>query len=212
VPLARLLISFVHTSVNAPQDTLDLLCYKLLSRFGLTTKWAKHHLAKKIIDRKIISFYNKRYEEYVFDAGKQDDSKNVIDIMVHHNKKCLADGRSQELLTDVDIIGDVMTFLWDGTDVSLQTSISCLLHCTKSYPEWLDKIKADGVENLDAIMNNKSLDLVYKETLRLWNPAESSFYRMTIKPMEICGMTLPKGTTIIPPIGWNRDKPHFVDA
>ena len=33
-----------------------------------------------------------------------------------------------------------------------------------------------------------------------------------MKPMEICGMTIPKGTTIIPPIGWNRDKPYFVDA
>jgi cytochrome P450 len=212
VPVGKLLVSFLETSFGADRDIPDLLCYKVFSRFGLTTKWAKHHLVKKIIDKKIMSVYNKRYAENVFDAGKQDDSKNVIDIMVHHNKKCLADGNNQELLTDVDIVGDVMAFLNGGVDTSVNTSTSCLLHCTKSYPEWLDKIKADGVENLDAILNNKSLDLVIKETLRMWNPAPSSFWRMTIKPMEICGMKLPKGTTIVPPVGWNRDKPYFVDA
>jgi hypothetical protein len=212
VPLPQLLESFLDTSFNGGRDMPDLLCFKLLSKFGLTTKWAKHHLVKKIIDRKIMSVYNKRYAEHVFDAGKQDDSENIIDLVVHHNKKCLADGRSQELLTDIDIIGDVMIFLFAGLDTSLQASTSCLLHCTKSYPEWLEKIKKDGLKSLDAIMNNKSLDLVMKETLRVWNPAIAAFGRITIKPMEICGMTIPKGTLIGIPIGWNRDKPYFVDA
>jgi hypothetical protein len=212
VPVGKLLISFILTSFDADKDFPDILCSKLLSKFGLTTKWAKHHLVKKILDKKIMDVYNKRYAEHVFDAGKQDDSKCVFDLMVDHNKKCLADGNSRELLKDVDIIGDVMAFLLTGLDTSLQSSTSCLLHCTKSYPEWLDKIKADGVESLDAIMNNKSLDLVMKETLRLWNPAMASFWKMTVKPMEICGMTIPKGTTIIPPVGFNRDKPYYVDA
>ena len=212
VPLAELLISFIVTSFQADKDIPDIICSKLLSRFGLTTRWAKHHLVRQILDRKIMSIYNKRYAEHVFDDNKQDDSGNVIDLMVQHNKKCLAQGRSQEILTDKDIIGDVMAFLLTGLDSSAQASTSCLLHLTKHYPKWLDKIRADGVGSLDAIMENKSLDLVMKETLRLWNPAFSSFWRMTLKPMEICGMTIPKGTTIIPPVGWNRDKPYFNDA
>ena len=212
VPLPQLLESFLVTSFIGGRDASDLLCFKMLSKFGLTTKWAKHHLVKKILDRKIMSVYNKRYAEHVFDAGKQDDSENIIDLVVHHNKKCLADGNSQEILTDNDIIGDVMIFIFAGLDTSLQASTSCLLHCTKSYPEWLDKIKADGVESLDAIMENKSLALVMKETLRVWNPAMTTFWRETVKPMIICGMTIPTGTTIIPPLGWNRDKPYFTDA
>jgi cytochrome P450 len=212
VSLSQLLESFLKTSFGAGKDMPDQLCFGFLSRFGLTTKWAKHHLVKRILDKKIMGVYNKRYAEHVLDAGKQDDSGNLIDIMVQHNKKCLADGNSQELLTDDNIIGDVMVFIFAGIITTLQSSTSCLMHCTKSYPEWLDKIRADGVESLDAIMKNKSLDLVMKETLRVWNPMFSSFMRMTIKPMEICGMTIPKGTTIIPPIGWNRDKPYFVDG
>jgi cytochrome P450 len=35
---------------------------------------------------------------------------------------------------------------------------------------------------------------------------------MTVKPMELCGMAIPKGTCIIPPGVWNRDKPYFIDA
>jgi hypothetical protein len=212
VPLPQLLVCFIVTSFSANEDMPDILCSKLLSRFGLTTKWAKHHLVKRILGRKIISLYNKRYAEHIFEAGKQDDSKNVIDLVIHHNKKCLADGNSQELLTDDDIIGDIMAFLLTGLDTSLQASTSCLLHCTKSYPEWLDKIKADGVETLDAIMNNKSLDLVMKETIRLWNPAPSAFFRKTLKPMEICGIIIPKGHCIMSPVGWNRGKPYYVDA
>jgi hypothetical protein len=212
ISLPQLLESFLETSFTGGRDMPDLLCYKLLSKYGLTTKWAKHHLVKKILDNKIMNVYNKRYAEHVFDAGNQDDSENIIDLMVHHNKKCLADGRSREQLTNKDIMGDVMIFMFAGLDTSLQASTSCLLHLTKTYPEWLYKIKKDEVGSLDAIMNNKSLDLVMKETLRVWNPAMSSFWRMTIKPMEICGITIPRGTCIIPLIGWNRDKPYFVDA
>jgi hypothetical protein len=212
VPLPRLLESFLVTSFNGGRDMADVFCYKLLSKYGLTTKWAKHHLVKNILDNKIMSVYKKRYAEHVHEAGKQDDSENIIDLVVHHNKKCLADGRSQEQLTDKDIIGDVMMFVFAGLDTSLQASTSCLLHLTKTYPEWSEKIKGDGLGSLDAIMNNKSLDLVMKESLRVWNPAMSSMFRMTIKPMEICGITIPKGHLIIPPVGFNRDKPYFVDA
>jgi cytochrome P450 len=74
IPLAHLLESFQLTSLNANLDFPDILCYKLLSKYGLTTKWAKHHLVKKILDNKIMSVYNKRYAEHVFDAGKQDES------------------------------------------------------------------------------------------------------------------------------------------
>ena len=212
VPLSQLLGSFFATSVGGDSDVADFQCFKLLSKFGLTTKWAKHHLVKKILDSKIMGIYNKRYAEHVFEASKQDDSGNIIDLMVHHNKKCLVDGRSQELLTDVDIIGDVMLFLFAGIINSSTISTSSLLHCTKSYPEWIDKIKADGVGSLDAIMNNKSLDLVMRESTRIWTPLFSSFQRMTIKPMEICGITIPKGHYVLAPYGWNRDKPYFVDA
>jgi cytochrome P450 len=212
VPLPQLLENFLVTSLTAKRDMANLLCYNLLSKYGLTTKWAKHHLVKKILDKKIMSLYNQRYAEHVFDAGKQDESENIIDLVVHHNKKCVADGRTKEQLTDKDIIGDVMIFIFAGLDTSLQASTSCLLHLTKTYPAWSDRIKGDGLESLDAIMNNKSLDLVMKETLRIWNPAPGSFFRMTVKPMEICGITIPKGHVIIPPVGWNRDKPYFVDA
>jgi cytochrome P450 len=174
VPMPQLIESFLLTSFAAGRDMADGLCYKLLSKYGLTTKWAKHHLVKKILDNKIMSIYNKRYAEHVHEAGKQDESESIIDLVVQHNKKCLADGRTQEQLTDKDIIGDVMIFVLAGLDTSLQASTSCLLHCSKSYPEWLDKIKGDGLGSLDAIMNNKSLDLVMNETLRVWNPTLSS--------------------------------------
>ncbi len=110
VPLPQLLENFLVTSLTAKRDMANLLCYNLLSKYGLTTKWAKHHLVKKILDKKIMSLYNQRYAEHVFDAGKQDESENIIDLVVHHNKKCVADGRTKEQLTDKDIIGDVMIF------------------------------------------------------------------------------------------------------
>jgi cytochrome P450 len=94
-----------------------------------------------------------------------------------------------------------MGFIFAGLETSLQVSTSCLLHLTKTHPEWLEKIKNDGLGSLDAIMNNKSLDLVMKEALRLWNPAPCTFWRLTIKPMEICGITIPKGHIIIAPVG-----------
>jgi hypothetical protein len=212
VPLNTLLYSFFVTDIGADKDVLDQQCFKLLSKYGLTTKWAKHHLVNEILGKKIISLYNKRYAEWVFDAGKQVDCENIIDVMVHHNKKCLADGNTQEFLKEYDIIGDVMIFMFAGVITSSTTVHTLLLHCVKSFPEWLDKIKAEGVESTDAILNNKSLDQVMREILRVWNPQFSSFRREVIKPMELCGVKIPKGHYIMTPTGWNRDKPHFIDA
>lgn len=68
------------------------------------------------------------------------------------------------------------------------------------------------MENVQQIMENGNLDLVFKETLRMWNPTLASFWRVCLKPMEICGIVLPKGTVLLPPTGWNRLNPLFKDG
>jgi hypothetical protein len=61
VQLPQLVMAFMMTCFEADKDIPDILCSKLLSKFGLTTKWAKHILVKKVLDGKIMSVYKQRY-------------------------------------------------------------------------------------------------------------------------------------------------------
>ena len=212
IATAKQLDGFLGTSFGNSRDLGYTLSFGLTHTLGLTKKWRDHAKVRKILDRKILSVYYKRYSEYTENTQQSGEASNILDLCVRHNKNCEKNGNTSEILTENDITGDVMIFQFAGLDTSLQAATSCLLHLTKSYPEWLDKIRADGVENIDQILKNKSLDLVMKETLRMWNPAMSSFWRKSMKPMEICGIEIPKGTIILPPCGWNKLKPYFKDA
>ena len=97
--------------------------------------------------------------------------------MVHNNKKCEASGNTKDVLQQKDIIGDIMAFQSAGLDTSLQTSTTTICKLARDHPEWIDRIRADGLDTIDQISNNKSLGLVIKEVLRVHSPAFMGFFR-----------------------------------
>jgi cytochrome P450 len=48
---------------------------------------------------------------------------------------------------------------------------------SRDRPEWIEKIRKDGLETPDQIAKNKSLGLVIKEILRLHSPVLAAFFR-----------------------------------
>ena len=132
-------------------------------------------------------------------------------MIIHHNKKCEKLGTPVDCLSEKDIIGDIGAFQFAGLDTSLQASTSCICWLAKKYPEWIEKIKEDGLDNIDQILKNKSLDLVIKETLRLNGPIPGAFFRRVIKDMEITGVNVPKGTVIFLPMTLTKFHPHFIN-
>lgn len=97
--------------------------------------------------------------------------------MVHHNKKCEASGNTKDILQQKDIIGDILAFQCAGLETSLAVSTTAVCKMSRDHPEWMEKIRKDGLDTLDQICNNKSLGLVIKETMRFHSPVLTAWFR-----------------------------------
>jgi len=165
----------------------------------------------KNVNGEIMDFYNKRYQAYQYHELKEDESMNIIDLLVHHNKKCEASGNTKAILGPDEIVGDLMAFNLAGLDTSLQASTTALCKLSRDHPEWIEKIRNDGVETDEQIFKNESLGLVIKETLRMYSPTPSGFFRVMLKDYEIAGVNLPKGCLVMVPGNINRFHPYWIN-
>jgi cytochrome P450 len=143
----------------------------------MTEKWRNHWKLIKLFDEAVMAFYEKRYQAYEYHELKDGEVVNVIDLMVHHNKKCKASGNTQDILKQSDIIGDISAFQCARLETSLAMSTTAVCRMSRDYPEWMEKICKDGLETQDQIAKNKSLGLVIKEILRLHSPILAAFFR-----------------------------------
>ena len=144
--------------------------------FSTTEIYRDHKALTKFMNKIIIDFYQKRYNEYV-QTGAKSKYVNIIDLIIEHNYNCIKNKNHKDILDNEQVIGSIIAFSFAGFDTSLQTSSSCIMWTAKNHQNWLDKIRNEGVDNLEKIKVNHSLELVMKETLRLQNPALMSFAR-----------------------------------
>jgi hypothetical protein len=211
ISLTKVANVIIETGISSFKELKNLLGADLPAHWGLTEKWRNYWKMVKLFDQEIMAFYNKRYQAYEYQELKEDESTNVIDLMVHHNKKCEASGNTKDVLQQNEIIGDILAFQFAGLDTSLQLSTTAVCKLARDHPEWIDKIRADGLDTLDQISNNKSMGLVIKEVLRLHSPVIFGFFRCVTKDTEVAGVPIPKGCVVIIPGNMNSHHPHWVN-
>ena len=179
--------------------------------FGLKEIYREHKIFWEVISKEIILIYEKRYAEYV-KTGAKFKYTNLIDVLIEHNYNCIKNNNHKDIKSHSFIAGVITGIGFAGYDTSMQTSTSCVMWMVKQHPDWIAKIRNEGVDSLEKIKTNNSLDLVIKETLRLYNPTVQSFTRKVIKDMKITGVNIPKGTMIFVSTGSNCQKSAFIDS
>ena len=189
---------------------LNGLLFKIPQIYGLTKDLRGYNKLLEITNKKILGLYYQRYNE--FDEESKASRMNIVDIMVYHNKKCLKNGKKDEIIEDDFVVGNLTAFLFGGYDSSVNSSVSCLMRMAQSHQDWIEKIKNDGVDNITKVQSNHSLDLTVKEALRLVNPINTSFPRIVIKDLDIKGVQFTKGDMIFTTTGLNRWNTQFKDA
>ena len=153
------------------------------------------------------------YEERYYQPDNSESRiMNILDLEIQHNKKCESEKNFQDLIPEELIITNIIAFFFAGYDTSLQSSMSGIMNMAKKSPNWINKIKNDGVNNIDEIQKNYSLDLAIKEIQRLYNPAPVAFPRFQLKETEIAGVKFPKGTKVGTQVGNNKYNKKFIDA
>ena len=209
--IIKIIVLYAEMTTNQLFDPILMLTGGWLYFFSVMEIHRDYKALIKFLDKIIYDFYEKRYNEYV-KIGAKSKYTNIIDLMIEHNFNCIKDNNHKDFQDKENIIGNIIVLAFAGFDTSLQASTSCIIWTSKNHQDWIDRIKNEGVENLDQIKVNCSLELVIKETLRLYSPALASFPRVVIKDMVISGVKIPRGSMLNVATGINKWNDRFIDA
>jgi cytochrome P450 len=125
-------------------------------------------------------------------AGEGDDLFSVL---------CRAQSEDGERFSDADVVNHMIFTLMAAHDTSTITLAMMGFYLAK-HPAWQERLREEsralgkaaiGYEDLDSL---PSMDLVFKETLRL-NAPVGTLARQAVKDTEIDGYYIPQGTRLM---------------
>lgn len=136
-------------------------------------------------------------EDYFRDqipAKRARDGDDLFSVLCH------AETEDGERFSDDDVVNHMIFTMMAAHDTSTIT-VAMMGYYLAKHPEWQERLRAEssalgkasiGYEDLEAL---PSMDLVFKETLRM-NAPVGSIARQAIKDTEIDGYYIPRGTRL----------------
>ncbi|KAL6035176.1 hypothetical protein STEG23_011471 [Scotinomys teguina] len=164
-----------------------------------------------------IEFF-KKFVKKMKENRLDPNQKHRVDFLqlmmnAHNNSK---DKESYKALSDMEIIAQSIIFIFAGYETTSNT-IAFALYLLATHPDIQKKLQ----EEIDVVLPNKAspsydkvmemelLDMVLSETLRLY-PISSRVIRDCKQDVEIGGVFIPKGTTVmIPTYTLQRDPQYW---
>ncbi|XP_062700047.1 cytochrome P450 4d2-like [Aedes albopictus] len=177
--------------------------------FKLSSKFGTYKKCLKTIREFTLSIIEKRRSALI---GLDENGENLrkdVDSSGLKRKMALLDILLQTTidgrpLTNEEIREEVDTFMFAGHDTTA-SAITFLLYVMAKYPEVQQKVYEEAVSvlgdsietpiTLSALNDLKYLDLVVKESLRMFPPVPY-ISRSTIKEVELSGCNIPVDTNI----------------
>jgi len=124
----------------------------------------------------------------------------------HHDllNSLLATQTSQDGYSDEDIVNEFVTFFIAGMDTTGHL-IGMALYCLTQHPQYLGELKEERklTYNLQKRVSADSLqkmDVLHgflKETLRLYTPAPTSFFKLSLEDHNIGDLRVKKGDLVV---------------
>ena len=168
-----------------------------------------HGFTDRVINTRKNELKNEALDEFDEEIFGVKKKKALLDLLLQSK----VDGQP---LSDTDIREEVDTFMADGHDTTASGIAFCLYNLAKN-PEVQEKVFeevqscGDDELNLNALNNLNYLDLVIKETLRLY-PSVPYFSRELNEDFHVNGFTFPKNSSLyISPYLMGRDAEFFPD-
>ncbi|XP_058822316.1 cytochrome P450 4d2-like [Topomyia yanbarensis] len=197
--------------------------YNILARLDLTFKFTKYRKmqdhALKVLHDYTDSVIRTRRQE-LSKANQNDDKENALGIRrkVAFLDMLLQTTANGQPLTDLEIREEVDTFMFEGHDTTT-SAISYLMDILAKHPDIQQKVYEEicvvfGEDlskpaTLSMLNDLKYLDLVIKETLRLY-PSVPMYGRKMLENHEIDGVVFPAGADVlVVPFFMGRDPDYF---
>ncbi|KAJ6659734.1 hypothetical protein lerEdw1_018449 [Lerista edwardsae] len=157
----------------------------------------------------------KKQREEGGEKGRVDFLQLMMDSQKHQSNGL---NDSQKALTDDEILAQATIFIFAGYE-AVSNSLMYLAYELALHPDVQQKLQ----DEIDTVMSNKAgftydtimqmeyVDMAVSEILRMY-PLGGRIERVCKKDVEINGITIPKGTTmVIPPYVLHFDPEHWTD-
>ncbi|XP_007939353.1 cytochrome P450 3A8-like [Orycteropus afer afer] len=135
---------------------------------------------------------------------KQKHRMDLLQLMIDsQNSK---DTESHKALTDTELVAQSIIFIFAGYETT-STTLSFLMYLLATHPDIQQKLQKEIDEALpnkapptyDTVVQMEYLDMVVNETLRLF-PVAPRLERVCKKDVEINGVFIPKGASVMVPV------------
>ena len=142
---------------------------------------------------------------------------NAIDLVLNKNDKLREKDRLSEVLTNKEILDDLILLIFVGMDTSKNTTEASLDHLSRS-PGLQKQLREDIIEQIltknlryefDAYDSHKLLSLYLKESLLLFGPVYLGFTKLAKKNFKLGPYKIYKGAQILVPHSALHRKPEY---
>jgi cytochrome P450 len=151
----------------------------------LKTRWNKGLAGRKLLDD---------YFRRLIPAKRASTDNDLFAALCHVETD---DGQK---FTDDDVVNHMIFLMMAAHDTSTITSTAMAYYLAK-HPEWQDKARAESLAlgtdrpTIDQLESLITLDLIFKEAMRLVAPVPA-LMRRTTEDTELLGHYIPKGTLV----------------
>jgi len=128
-------------------------------------------------------------------AKRAGDGQDLFSVL------CQAQSEDGDRFTDDDVVNHMIFVLMAAHDTSTIT-LAMMGYFLGKHPEWQERVRAESLAlgkpalEYDDLERLPSLDLVMKESLRLYAPV-GGIVRQTVKDTDVLGHYIPAGTKVL---------------
>ena len=147
--------------------------------------------ARGLHGRKVLADYFRRE----LPAKRAGDGNDLFSVL------CRAASDEGHTFTDEEIVAHMIFVLMAAHDTST-LALSMMTYLLGRHPEWQQRLRDESIAlgkptiDYDDLAALPSMDLVFKETLRMYCPVGQQF-RMTLKDTDLLGHYIPAGVPVL---------------
>ena len=194
-PVASVLYEALQriNSVDGGFHIANLLTFGVAGNLGLIPALREGMKLYRSAEKVVFQAYREREK-----VPTEQLTTTILDVMIRHNR-----GNPKYLLTEKDAIGYMITFIFAGVDTAsrfMQNSMYCLAKNVDLQKKIREEVKQYDLTrpgiNFEDLDKSEGLNGLYKETLRVFTPAQSNFERKLMKDFTLGPYHFRKGDFI----------------
>jgi len=159
---------FFDLLLKGYMNPLHHITFGLYTKSGITQAQRRKKYLEKELHRSIMEEYERRKTDYL-STTENTRMDNILDIMIKHNLRATKEGKTDDILDDYKIVGLVEFFYLAGYNTSVDTMTSGMTFIAER-PDFVNKCVEEGLNSPEEIMQNKNLECLIKEMLRMCPP------------------------------------------